>query len=275
MGFPINPRPMNPIVSGMGGSIVTLRSDVRTLHGTGPPGAVLRPLRGLPARQHGHRHGTPPARPAARGQGAHQPDLRPGPPRLDGRPLSRSTTRRRTGREIATSVEIPIAADAKAALQHAADEADGLRHSHIGTEHLLLGLLHHPESAAGAILTRAGHAAGGGARVGRVAAGGREVRRAARRPGAGHHPPGAAGGIRGRAAAQRARVGAARPRLPAVRRLPDTETSRPAGSCTRCTTVREAHATHRQSAHFLAYDAVAARAVVDKTVSKCAGRHIT
>jgi quinol monooxygenase YgiN len=37
----------------------------------------------------------------------------------------------------------------------------------------------------------------------------------------------------------------------------------------------EAHATHRQSAHFLAYDAVAARAVVDKTVVKCAGRHIS
>jgi quinol monooxygenase YgiN len=37
----------------------------------------------------------------------------------------------------------------------------------------------------------------------------------------------------------------------------------------------EAHATHRQSAHFLAYDAVAARAVVDKTVAKCAGRHIS
>jgi hypothetical protein len=36
----------------------------------------------------------------------------------------------------------------------------------------------------------------------------------------------------------------------------------------------EAHAAHRQSPHFLAYDAVAARAVVEKTVSKCAGRHI-
>src|SRR5689334_21638149 len=58
--------------------------------------------------------------------------------------------------KIATSVEIPIAADAKAALQHAAEEADGMRHSHIGGEHLLLGLLHLPESAAGAILTRAG-----------------------------------------------------------------------------------------------------------------------
>ena len=37
----------------------------------------------------------------------------------------------------------------------------------------------------------------------------------------------------------------------------------------------EAHATHRQSSHFLAYDAVAAKAVVEKTVVKCASRHVT
>jgi quinol monooxygenase YgiN len=37
----------------------------------------------------------------------------------------------------------------------------------------------------------------------------------------------------------------------------------------------DAHATHRQSPHFLAYDAVAAKAVVEKIVSKCAGRHVT
>ena len=36
-----------------------------------------------------------------------------------------------------------------------------------------------------------------------------------------------------------------------------------------------AHALHRQSAHFLAYDAVAARAVTEKMVAKCVGRHIT
>ena len=35
------------------------------------------------------------------------------------------------------------------------------------------------------------------------------------------------------------------------------------------------HALHRQSPHFLAYDAVAARAVVEKTVAKCAGRFVT
>src|SRR5690606_16212588 len=37
----------------------------------------------------------------------------------------------------------------------------------------------------------------------------------------------------------------------------------------------EAHAAHRQSPHFLAYDAVAARAVVDKAVVKARGRHVS
>ena len=37
----------------------------------------------------------------------------------------------------------------------------------------------------------------------------------------------------------------------------------------------EAHAAHRRSPHFLAYDAVAERAIVEKAVARCAGRHIT
>ena len=36
-----------------------------------------------------------------------------------------------------------------------------------------------------------------------------------------------------------------------------------------------AHALHRQSRHFLAYDAVAARAVTEKRVARCVGRHVT
>lgn len=35
-----------------------------------------------------------------------------------------------------------------------------------------------------------------------------------------------------------------------------------------------AHAAHRQSAHFLAYDDVARRAVTEKMVIKAAGRHV-
>ena len=36
----------------------------------------------------------------------------------------------------------------------------------------------------------------------------------------------------------------------------------------------EAHAQHRQSPHFLAYDAVASRAVIDKVVIRAAGRYL-
>jgi autoinducer 2-degrading protein len=37
----------------------------------------------------------------------------------------------------------------------------------------------------------------------------------------------------------------------------------------------EAHAAHRQSAHFAAFSTVAATAVTDRRVVKCTGRHIT
>jgi autoinducer 2-degrading protein len=37
----------------------------------------------------------------------------------------------------------------------------------------------------------------------------------------------------------------------------------------------EAHAAHRRSPHFLAYDAVASRAVVEKRVIRAAGKHVT
>jgi (4S)-4-hydroxy-5-phosphonooxypentane-2,3-dione isomerase len=37
----------------------------------------------------------------------------------------------------------------------------------------------------------------------------------------------------------------------------------------------EAHAKHRQSPHFLAYDEIAQRAIIDKTVFRCVGRHVS
>jgi ATP-dependent Clp protease ATP-binding subunit ClpC len=57
---------------------------------------------------------------------------------------------------VATSVEIPFDREAKVALQFAAEEADRLAHHHIGTEHLLLGLLRAEESSAAAILINHG-----------------------------------------------------------------------------------------------------------------------
>ncbi len=43
--------------------------------------------------------------------------------------------------KVPTSVEIPFSTESKRVLQWAAEEADRMLHPHIGTEHLLLGLL--------------------------------------------------------------------------------------------------------------------------------------
>jgi ATP-dependent Clp protease ATP-binding subunit ClpC len=42
---------------------------------------------------------------------------------------------------VSTSVDLPLSADCERVLAYAAEEAEGLGHKHIGTEHLLLGLL--------------------------------------------------------------------------------------------------------------------------------------
>jgi ATP-dependent Clp protease ATP-binding subunit ClpC len=55
-----------------------------------------------------------------------------------------------------TSVEIPFSTATQRVLQYSAEEADRLRHSYIGTEHLLLGLLREDRSVAAAILARHG-----------------------------------------------------------------------------------------------------------------------
>ena len=52
------------------------------------------------------------------------------------------TRRAGVSTKVANSVEIPFSAAAKRVLQHTEQEAGGLRHGYIGTEHLLLGLLH-------------------------------------------------------------------------------------------------------------------------------------
>jgi ATP-dependent Clp protease ATP-binding subunit ClpC len=58
--------------------------------------------------------------------------------------------------KIPTSVEIPFSLETKRALTYAAEEADRLGHSYIGTEHLLLGLLREEGSVAASILTSHG-----------------------------------------------------------------------------------------------------------------------
>ena len=57
---------------------------------------------------------------------------------------------------VSTSVEIPFSSATKRALQFAAEEADRLLRSYIGTEHLLLGLLREEDSVAARTLAAHG-----------------------------------------------------------------------------------------------------------------------
>jgi len=85
-------------------------------------------------------------------QGAALPFLQRLPADLDVQ-LARRLTK---GEKISTSVEIPFSAVTKRALQAASDEADRLKHTYIGTEHLLLALLTDPTTVACEVLNASG-----------------------------------------------------------------------------------------------------------------------
>jgi ATP-dependent Clp protease ATP-binding subunit ClpC len=57
---------------------------------------------------------------------------------------------------IATNVDLPLSQTSKRVLNHAKDEADRLNSKHIGTEHLLLGLILEKRSVAGKLLREVG-----------------------------------------------------------------------------------------------------------------------
>jgi hypothetical protein len=57
------------------------------------------------------------------------------------------------GESFSTSVEVPLTKDSKRVLNIAAEEAEKLGHRHVGTEHLLLGLLRVEEGLASRILS--------------------------------------------------------------------------------------------------------------------------
>ena len=61
-----------------------------------------------------------------------------------------------TGEKISTSIEIPLSEESKDILKYAAEESESLAHRHIGTEHLLLGLLRGQESLAAVVLQENG-----------------------------------------------------------------------------------------------------------------------
>src|SRR5713101_107099 len=52
----------------------------------------------------------------------------------------------------ATSVEVPLSDESKRILNFAGEEADRFSHRHIGTEHILLGILRLPDSLAAKLL---------------------------------------------------------------------------------------------------------------------------
>lgn len=57
---------------------------------------------------------------------------------------------------VSTSVDMPLSNTAKRVLAYAAEAADGFGHKHIGTEHLLLGLLREKDSIAAVVLQQEG-----------------------------------------------------------------------------------------------------------------------
>lgn len=58
--------------------------------------------------------------------------------------------------KVSTSVDLPLSPEAKRVLAFAAEESERLQHRHIGTEHLLLGLLREEKSVAAEILHERG-----------------------------------------------------------------------------------------------------------------------
>jgi len=60
------------------------------------------------------------------------------------------------GPTFSTSVDIPVSNESKRVLAYAAEEAERLNHPHIGTEHLLLGLLREKDTLAATLLARHG-----------------------------------------------------------------------------------------------------------------------
>ena len=58
--------------------------------------------------------------------------------------------------KVSTSVDLPFSDESKRALNAAAEESERLSHKHIGTEHMLLGLLREEKSVAAEILRERG-----------------------------------------------------------------------------------------------------------------------
>jgi ATP-dependent Clp protease ATP-binding subunit ClpC len=58
--------------------------------------------------------------------------------------------------KVSTSIDLPLSNECKRILAYAAEEAERLNHRHIGTEHLLLGILREEKCVAAEILQERG-----------------------------------------------------------------------------------------------------------------------
>jgi len=60
------------------------------------------------------------------------------------------------GLEVTTTNKLPQTPRAKKVVEYAMEESRGLNHNYVGTEHILLGLIHESEGLAAEVLTRLG-----------------------------------------------------------------------------------------------------------------------
>jgi quinol monooxygenase YgiN len=177
--------------------------------------------------------------------------------------------------KVPTSVEIPFSKETRRVLQFAAEEADRLLHNYIGTEHLLLGILREERSVAAAILIEKGLRFQA-VREDIVQIVGEKDR--ARGP---EHIVLVQVTVRPEMLDEfeRALLHNAQQSVKADRGCLRFDVSQHADDPARWVlhevyTSPEAHAAHRQSSHFLEYDEVASRAIVDKVVVRGTGKHI-
>jgi hypothetical protein len=71
--------------------------------------------------------------------------------------IRRAVEERSSSREkVSTTIDLPLSNECKRILAYAAEEAEGLNHSHIGTEHLLLGMIREENTMACQILRTRG-----------------------------------------------------------------------------------------------------------------------
>jgi hypothetical protein len=66
------------------------------------------------------------------------------------------TERGKSGVTISTSVDLPLSRDSQRVLEYAAEESESMNHQHVGTPHLLLGLLREEKSFAAQLLGEQG-----------------------------------------------------------------------------------------------------------------------